>query len=136
MSEEATPDEEHLLRNALGAMGGRGSRWIARFLRTEVRHRDSVHAIRFDEAVAQLVTAFPDDRSFLVSAPAQDGSCILFGLLGSGGFNLNPAVVSIWIAPSSTGGCSTRIRAAAKEGLINQRTADKAIAQLEAALTH
>ena len=44
---------------------------------------------------------------------------------------MNPAVVSITILPVSDSESSILIEAAAKEGLIKQRTAEKAVTRLE-----
>jgi hypothetical protein len=58
----------------------------------------------------------------------------LTGVIGSGLLNLNPAIVCAEIVAADETGCTVVLTAAAKEGLIKQRTAKKALARLTAAL--
>ena len=49
------------------------------------------------------------------------------GVVGGGFFNANPAVVRVRLTPLSDGRCTASVTAYAKEGLIRQRTAEKAV---------
>jgi len=51
----------------------------------------------------------------------------LRGVLGAGALNMNPAVVDVELEPQPGGGSVVTLRAAAKEGLIPQRIARKAV---------
>lgn len=58
-----------------------------------------------------------------------DTEQVLSGLIMSGSLNMNPSIVVIWV----DGNC-IHIKASAKEGLIKQHTAEKAIAIFKSAL--
>jgi len=82
----------------------------------------------------RIETALADLRASLDSVPQADG-VKLFGHLGSGFHNMNPTVFVIAIRDTSvTGIASVHIRTAAKEGLIKQRSAQKAIDRLRASI--
>lgn len=51
----------------------------------------------------------------------------LTGVLGAGFFNMNPEAVQVEVLIVTDIACTVRIQAAAKEGLIRQRTAEKAV---------
>ncbi len=48
--------------------------------------------------------------------------------------NLNPAVVSLTILAAESAGCEITVTAKAKEGLIDQQTAEKAAERVASAL--
>lgn len=135
MTEAATADEERLLHEWLARLGGKGSRLVARFLRTEVHERTSVEPLSVNDAGDVLLRELAAGGHVLSHEVAADGSRRICGATGSGGMNLNPTVITIWIAPEPVHGCNVRIRAAAKEGLINQKTSRKAVERLRQALT-
>ena len=109
-----------------GASGGRsGARFGARFTRQDSRRRHWPQPST-PELVARL-RAFlqqPQDRQLTVA----DGTPVLgmVGIVGSGSMNLNPCLVeAVWDA---TG---LQVVAHAKEGLIKQRTCEKALNRLQ-----
>lgn len=53
------------------------------------------------------------------------------GVVGSGFMNKNPAIVQAEITEISDSGCKLLLSAAAKEGLIKQHTAEKAVKRLQ-----
>lgn len=59
---------------------------------------------------------------------------MLKAIVGSGFLNMNPAVVYLEILKADATGCELTITAAAKEGLIKQHTASKALEQVVSAL--
>jgi hypothetical protein len=61
-------------------------------------------------------------------------SSSLKAVIGSGHMNLNPAVVSLVILSVESGGCEIIVTAKAKEGLIDQQTANKAVERVASAL--
>jgi hypothetical protein len=84
--------------------------------------------------VERIETALEDLRATVDAVPQADG-VKLSGHLGSGHFNMNPTVFVIAIRDTSvTGIANVHIRTAAKEGLIKQRSAQKAIDRLRASI--
>jgi hypothetical protein len=59
---------------------------------------------------------------------------LLKAVVGSGFLDMNPAVVYLEIFEGDATGCEVTITAAAKEGLIKQRTAAKAVERIASAL--
>jgi hypothetical protein len=121
--------------NVAGAAAGRGgrsgARFAARFLnRTEV-HEEAVGVpagldpmTRAEEVLRALAGAAE-------RLTGEDGTPTLRGVVGAGWFKLNAAVVTI--SPASGGRLT--VRAAAKEGLIKQHTAEQAVRRVAAELT-
>ncbi|HKR58173.1 MAG TPA: hypothetical protein VJS64_00465 [Pyrinomonadaceae bacterium] len=66
----------------------------------------------------------------LESSPEQGTVAVI---VGSGHLNMNPTILSMHLA-RSTEGCSVRIRAVAKEGLVPQHSAQKLVRRVEDAL--
>ena len=103
-----------------GAGGGRlGARLTARLLPTR-HHEETLELPGATPELAWDVLAHLGravDRS-----PEEDGVRVR-GVVGAGALNMNPAVVDIAVAP----GGRVTIHAAAKEGLIPQRTARGAV---------
>jgi hypothetical protein len=109
-----------VLAHELGHLGGVGSKLVARFL-------SNIHyEVRID------VAAPPDEvRPFIAALLANIGrpNPLLpdsFVVCGSGHANLNPTIVSAEVAPFGAGS-QVVIRAVAKEGLIKQGSAKKAV---------
>lgn len=119
------------LAGAGGRRGGRsGARFAARFLnRTEVHEEqvalpDGVDPMaRADEVLREL--AGSSER-----LAGEDGRPAVRGVVGAGWFGMNPAVVTV--SPAGAGGLT--VRAAAKEGLIGQHTAERAVRRVVEAL--
>jgi hypothetical protein len=82
----------------------------------------------------RIEKALSDLRATVDAVPQADG-VRLSGHLGSGFRNMNPTVYVIAIRDTSVRGtASVHIRTAAKEGLIKQRSAQKAIDRLRASI--
>ena len=132
-SQPADSEVDALLTEIIAGMGAGtpfgggavGARWGAKRLKNEVATaRVDVGPQQVDAAVARLA-------DLLRSAPQQDGPTVtLAGVLGSGFGNMNPALVRVEVTPAG----HIRIAAHAKEGLIKQRTAQKAVNTLTEAL--
>ena len=60
---------------------------------------------------------------------------MLKAVVGSGSLNMNPAVVFLEILEGSSDTCEITITAAAKEGLIKQHTAEKAVQRVASEIT-
>lgn len=54
----------------------------------------------------------------------------LSGVVGSGFFNMNPTVLHVEIVAAEEGKCSVLLTGHAKEGLIKQRSAEKAVGRM------
>jgi hypothetical protein len=119
-----------------GAAGGYlGASLAARFLPTERYqleldlHADPQTVLRKAYALLSSAGRVSDSHEFPASPyPA------VSGVVGSGFLNLNPAVVHMEIVAIESGRCRVLLTGAAKEGLIKQRTAEKAVNRLAAAL--
>jgi len=115
--------EAKILARELGKLGGFGARWAARFLPT----------VPFEAAIE--VAASPADvtatvKSLLNELGHTDPSLPELSVVtGSGSLNLNPTIVSFTIA-QTTSGTRVSIMAVAKEGLIRQDSAKKAVARV------
>lgn len=116
---------------AAGRRGGRsGARFAARFLNRTETHEEQVALpdgvdplVRAEEVLRELAA----DPEWLAGT---DGTPAVRGVVGAGWFGLNPAVVTVSAAPA--GGLT--VRAAAKEGLIGQHTAERAVRRVVDAL--
>jgi hypothetical protein len=113
-----------------GAAGGRaGARLAARLLRSRHHEADYVADAPISETAAVLSGAFAQ-LGTAVDGRSEPGGGHVRGLVGAGVRNLNPAVVRATLAPRPGGGCDVHLTATAKEGLIGQDTARKAIGRL------
>ena len=85
----------------------------------EVRADPVQAAVAFSDAMARL------GRLLEVNPSGPERT--LSGVIGGGFMNMNPAVVEVRIAPSVEGRCLATLTGTAKEGLIKQRTGEKAV---------
>lgn len=114
-----------------GALGGRlGAEWAARYLSNETYEAsvdvtgDPADAVmRCFEALLSVgsITEPADGPADGVEHPR------LVAVVGAGFFNMNPALVEVDVEPTAADGSRVTVRATAKEGLIKQRTAEKAV---------
>ena len=131
-------ERERLLREGLGAAGARGGRVGGPAARAGGRFGGRLSArwlpTRHHEEEVELPNVAPEDLPVLVSdvlahhgrtvGTGSDGrgGVSVRGVIGAGTLNLNPAVVDVHGRPGRL-----TVHAAAKEGLIPQRTAQKAV---------
>jgi hypothetical protein len=134
-------DQDELLIRAVGDVGGfmgprgrRGAETGARRLRKDVFEVDLVVNMSPTVAAdrAREVISEHGDVLDLESSGEEPGTQVV-GIVGSGAANLNPAVVTVTIRASAEGSRLV-IRGAAKEGLIKQRTGEKAAKRVAAAM--
>jgi hypothetical protein len=112
-----------------GAAGAAGARWAAHRLSSSsaeatidisMNPRDALSLVFGTlSAIGQILTENVDDERPTLRA-----------VIGSGFFGLNPAVVEVSLDTISDEITKVNVRATAKEGLIKQRTAEKAIQRL------
>jgi hypothetical protein len=124
-------DDDELLEEALGQLGrshgraggGLGARLAAKALPVR-RHEEEIElpGLRPDAALRLAVDVIGHHGEVL-----RVGREDVRGVIGSGAMNRNPAVVDVSIHGGSG---RISVRAAAKEGLIPQRTARKAVHQV------
>ena len=131
-------DEEELA-SLLGSIPPKvfiGARWssrlVAKMLPTVTA--TATFKVRAPAPVERIKSALADLQATVESTPRADG-IKLSGHLGSGHYNLNPTLFVIAITDTPlTGVASVHIRTAAKEGLIKQRSAQKAIDRLRTSI--
>ncbi len=126
--------EDDILAEELGRLGaapgaGWGARLAARLLPT-VRHRLEFDLGAPPERGQEAVRAFLAAQGReLDLGPARRPCPAALGVVGAGYLGMNPAVVLAEFTPTA-GGCRVALSAAAKEGLIRQRSAEGAVARL------
>jgi hypothetical protein len=121
---------------APGAAGGYlGSSIAARFLPTEtfsttrqIRKKPD-DAVRTVFEVLSSIGRITDEFTDELAAPR------LSAVVGSGFLKMNPAIVHVHVAPREDGTVDITTTAAAKEGLIKQHTAEKAVTRFFDALS-
>jgi hypothetical protein len=85
----------------------------------DVRADPIAAAVAFSDAIGRL--------GRLLGPDAAGPEPTVAGVVGGGFMNMNPAVVEVRIAPLVGGGCRASVTGTAKEGLIKQRTGEKAV---------
>ena len=123
----------------LGGLGGgfggsMGAKLAAKFLPTETKStRIALNAT--PERAIQLgfsaLTKFGQLQGDSDDSPYP----LLKAVVGSGFLNMNPTVVLLEILEASSDACEITITAAAKEGLIKQHSAERAIQRIASEIT-
>ena len=85
----------------------------------EVRSEPTGAAAAFSNAIARV--------GRLINVDPAGPETTVAGVVGGGFLNLNPAVVEVRIASLGEGRCRATLTGTAKEGLIMQRTGEKAV---------
>ncbi len=115
-----------------GALGGwLGAHIAGRILPTEWFEQQLAIAQRPETVLAQA-TAFLAAQG-RVAADDEAGTSPfpkVSGILGSGFLKANPTIVHVEVLQASPAGCTVRVTGAAKDGLIRQRSAEKAVQRL------
>lgn len=123
-----------LLGKAAGIGGYLGASITTNFLPTESCTEKINLNVSADEgikagySVLQKLGELKSDESSKAPYP------FLKAVIGSGFFNMNPAVLYYEILNGDSNSCEITITAAAKEGLIKQHTAKKAVKKVKSAL--
>ena len=121
--------------SAGGLAGGMGAAFASQFLPTECVRKE----IELDGGAAQLlprVSELLDRIGRMVDPKELEDTPFprVAAVVGSGFFRLNPTLVQVEITEEEEGRCTLRIQGAAKEGLIKQRSAQKAVNRVAEAL--
>lgn len=119
------------LSQAFGGGGARGAAFAARFLPTE--QRSILMEVTADPpTLLETVIRILDQFGRVVDSSEVGDSAypIVAGCIGSGFLNMNPALVIVELVGLDSGVVTVRLTGAAKEGLIKQHTAEKAVARV------
>jgi hypothetical protein len=120
-----------ILAGAAGALGGASGAWIAsRFLPTESYARDYLLPCDARRALTIIVTALAGLGRLQDSSEINSRNPTIAGVIGSGFMKMNPCVLTIEIVSHTDKEATAVIRGAAKEGLIKQHTAEKAVTRV------
>ena len=122
-----SPSESSARAASLGAV------FAAKFLPTETCSKRLILKVAPDKAL-KLGYSVLAKVGALQSDHDKPPYPFLKAVVGSGAFNMNPAVVFFEILDGDSTSSEVTITAAAKEGLIKQHTADKAVQRVFAAL--
>ena len=116
-----------------GQAGSLGAQFAAKFLPTETYSEKLILKMAPERAL-KLGYSVLAKAGELQAEQDMPPYPFLKAVVGSGAFNMNPAVVYLEILDGDATQSEVTITAAAKEGLIKQRTAAKAAQRLVAAL--
>ena len=119
-----------LLSSLGGALGGyAGPKWMASRLRT-IEYKESMElSCPPEKAIKNATSVLVTMPHFIEWLHDADQSAVPFlaALVGSGFGGMNPTVVCLEFIPIDDGNTNVHIAAKAKEGLINQKSAEKAV---------
>jgi len=117
-----------ILAGAAGALGGASGAWIAsRFLSTELYASEYQLTCDVSRALTMVVNAMAGLGRLQDSSEINSPNPIIAAVIGSGFMKLNPCVVTVEITSHSDQETTAIILGGAKEGLIKQHTAEKAV---------
>ena len=134
-------NDDDILAQELGKVGARsgsaggvlGSIIGARLLPT--KEFEITATIRASAAVVtRTFTSILANEGTVLGSEGASGSVVVSGLVNSGFLNMNPAILIAQIQATGPDTTSLRITGKAKEGLINQHTAEKASQRVVEAL--
>lgn len=114
---------------AAGAIGGSlGASFAARFLPTEQCQQQVGVSLDVATALTKL-TSFLENEGRVANDSEAGTSQYpkISGVLGSGFLNMNPTLVHVEVIGVDNDSCLLLVSGAAKEGLIKQRSAQKAV---------
>jgi hypothetical protein len=114
-----------------GAVGGRkGATLAASLLPTESK-KEKLVVNKTTKEVSAIIQGFFKTRGTIKKVKTEKKVKIIEGVIGSGFLNMNPSFITIVLHPISLHKTEVHIGASAKEGLIKQNTAVKAIEEVK-----
>jgi hypothetical protein len=120
-----------VLTAAAGALGGASGAWIAsRFLPTESYASDYLLPCNASRALTIIVNVLAELGQLQDGSEINSPNPTLTAVIGSGFMRMNPCLLVIEIVSHSDKETAAVIRGAAKEGLIKQHTAEKAVTRV------
>jgi hypothetical protein len=99
----------------------------AQFLPTETCSEKLALGIAPEKALKSGLAVLTKLGKLRTEEDVQSPYPTLRAVIGSGFLNMNPAIVCLEILKGDSSGCELSITAAAKEGIIKQHTASKAV---------
>jgi len=123
--------KDQILARELGKLGGFGAKLVARILTTEdfeTTFNVSAAASVVYHPVCEVLSRLGHFTDELGNEATVNHISVI---VGSGILNLNPTVVSIGITPAGENETCISIHAWAKEGLIKQHSAEKAVTRIK-----
>ncbi len=130
-------EERQLLADRLGALGGMGAAAVSRRLRADIFEDGTSVSLPLGRA-RELVQKVLSDCGQLIDpgvTPPFGEVVLVRAIVGAGGWNLNPTVVTVTLTESGPGQTEVRVRGVAKEGLIKQRAGQGAARRVLELLT-
>jgi len=119
-----------ILARELRHLGGAGAGWVARLLpnneyevNTDIEASDRTILDLAEQVLAMEGTLRPDLTKDI-------GTASVAAIVGSGAGNLNPTIVVVEARSIGANRCRVRIVGIAKEGLIKQLSAEKAVKRI------
>lgn len=116
-----------ILARELSNLGGASAGWVARLLpnneyelTTDVDVSERVILDSAERLLAAEGTLCPDITEAI-------GTPSVAAIVGSGALDLNPTIVAVEVSSLGENRCRVRVLGIAKEGLIKQRGAEKAV---------
>ncbi|MFE7753261.1 hypothetical protein [Streptomyces sp. NPDC057428] len=112
------------------------ARLIARILRNKIHEIDFIVPVHYEgavERVAEVQKRMGRSLQPINTEPGADQQTFQFVTSGGAG-EMNPVVVTVLVTRDGEWDSSVRLRVAAKEGLIRQRTAERTANRLAALL--
>lgn len=118
-----------------GSGGSHRAKLVAPFLPTETKSEKLALRATPERAIQLGFSALTRLGRLQREEPDDSPQPMLKAVGDSGFLNMNPAVVVLEILEGSSGICEITITAAAKEGLIKQHAAEKAVQQVASEIT-
>ena len=126
-----TETEEKVLVREIGKLagflGGFGARLAARRLPVEESETSVEVAANRDDVRASVSSILQGMGRLTNEFASETTSDSISAIVGSGHMNLNPTIVHVRLAESSNSSTRLLVRALAKEGMVKQHSAERAI---------
>ncbi len=123
-------DEERILAQALGEIWGPGARLVARWLPEDVYELVLETGSSPEKARQVALAVLSREGKVLENQRAETPGSVVRAIVGSGAWNMNPALVTVRITSTAEGVTRLEIRGIAKEGLIRQRAGEAAVKRI------
>ncbi|QMV39860.1 hypothetical protein [Cohnella cholangitidis] len=117
--------------NSIGAsLAGRlGAEWAAKKLRT-IDYKSTLLYERDAKTAIQHAYQLLSRMGKMIDASDHSDNPLLSALIGSGFGNMNPTIIGLEFIPVDSHSTEIHLYASAKEGLIKQKSAEKAVTRM------
>ncbi len=114
-----------ILAREIKKAGGFLAGWVARMLPDNTGEVSLVIHASAEQVLAQAQALLGEPAESIAGVPPAEGCWTVFGIVGAGFAEMNPAVVTLEIRPTEDPArTEVLVRAVAKEGLIKQNTGE------------